>query len=56
MNRQVALAALLALIALLGCAPMGAAPGQGLYAPHPPDHSDDVHGGGDGGGGDGSGM
>ena len=53
MRRHTAVAALLLLLGVAGCAPIGAAPAP-PHAPHSPDNSDSMHGGGDGGGGSGS--
>lgn len=48
-DRRQALAALLILLTLFGCAPTPAAPEQAPYPPHQHDDND-MHGGGEGGG------
>jgi hypothetical protein len=49
MSRRQALAALFLLLALAGCAPLGAAPGQAPAAPYSRDDNGGMRGGGDGG-------
>jgi hypothetical protein len=58
MNRRVALATLLILLALVACARTAAAPGQDPFAPYSRDGNEirPERGGGDGGGGGGSAM
>jgi hypothetical protein len=51
MSRYKAFAALLILLALVGCAPTGAAPGQAPFAPYARDDNGSHGGGGEGGGG-----
>jgi hypothetical protein len=50
MNRQLALAALLMLLALVACSRTVAAPGQDPFAPYSHDDSGSMRGGGEGGG------
>jgi hypothetical protein len=50
MSRHTVVAALLMLLAVVGCVPTGAAPEQ-PHAPRSPENNDSMHGGGDGGGG-----
>jgi hypothetical protein len=53
MNRQLALAALLLLLALVACAHMAAAPGQDPFSPYSHDDGGGTrNGGGEGRGGD----
>jgi len=58
MNRYQALTGLFMLIALIGCAPVGYAPGHTPTAPYSQDDNEIMpeHGGGDSGGGGGSAM
>ncbi|MBV8120376.1 MAG: hypothetical protein JO081_10635 [Alphaproteobacteria bacterium] len=57
MNRHLALAALLILLALVACARPAAAPGQDPFSPYTRDNNGASHGGGgEGGGGEGGGM
>ena len=50
MNGHKALVALLILLALEGCAPMGAKPEQAPSAPYSPENDDSMQGGGGGSG------
>jgi hypothetical protein len=56
MNRQLALAALLILVALEACSQMTVRPGQDPFAPYSRDDSGGTRGGGEGGGGEGGSM
>jgi hypothetical protein len=56
MNRQLALAALLLLLALVACSQTVMAPGQHPFSPYSRDDNGAAHGGGgEGGGGEGGG-
>jgi hypothetical protein len=55
MNRSLALAALLILLALAACLQTAGAPGQNRFAPYSGDGSGSAHGGGGEGGGEGGG-
>jgi hypothetical protein len=56
MNRYLALAVLLILLALVACARTAAGPGQDPFAPYSRGDSGGMRGGGEGGGGEGGSM